>query len=91
MLHSRGDLCGELYKATQSRPKENMSADDVRLLSMTKSGEVKSRLTCTVRGSLWSMFNISCRLMGWKEVGLEELSGGLQKERPLIFQSDYFR
>jgi len=91
VLHSNGDLCGELYKATQSRPSENMSAEDVRLLSRTKSGEQKSRLSCTVRGSRWSMFNTSCRLMGWNDVGLDEFSGGLQKERPLIFQSDWSR
>lgn len=36
----RGDVCGELYRASSSRPKENISVADEMLLSKTKSGEV---------------------------------------------------
>ena len=38
--HSSGDLWGELYSATQRRPREKISAATVRLLSTAKSGEV---------------------------------------------------
>jgi len=37
---SRGDRCGELYRAMQSNPSENISADVLRLLSSMKSGEL---------------------------------------------------
>ncbi len=50
-LHFKGDTCGELYRASRSRPKENMSADVETLLSMAKSGDVKSRFNCTEEGS----------------------------------------
>ena len=36
---SRGDLCGELYKAIMRSPKENISAEIFRFVSKTKSGE----------------------------------------------------
>lgn len=39
-LVSIGLLCGELYMAIMMRPKLNMSAEGVRLVSSTKSGEV---------------------------------------------------
>lgn len=35
----KGDVWGELYKASSSRPNENISADDEMLLSKTKSGD----------------------------------------------------
>jgi len=38
-LTSNGLRCGELYNAIINMPRENMSADGVTLLSMTKSGE----------------------------------------------------
>lgn len=38
-LASRGEVCGELYRATIRRPRENMSAAMLRLESRTKSGE----------------------------------------------------
>lgn len=39
-LACNGDMCGELYKAIMIRPRENMSAATLRLLSSTKSGDV---------------------------------------------------
>jgi hypothetical protein len=38
-LVSRGEVCGELYRAIIRRPRENMSAATLRLESSTKSGE----------------------------------------------------
>jgi hypothetical protein len=38
-LVSKGEWCGELYKATMRSPKENMSAKALRLLSKTRSGD----------------------------------------------------
>lgn len=35
------------------------------------------------------MLRASERLMGCTEVGFVEFSGGLEKAKPLIFQSDY--
>lgn len=48
---SSGLLCGELYRATMSKPKEKMSAAEEALLSMTKSGDVKSKLIWTDLGN----------------------------------------
>lgn len=87
--HSSGDLCGELYSAMDNKPRENMSAADVRLLSMTKSGDVKSRLSWTNLGSRGSMLRTSPRLMPWIDVGFVEPSAGVQNDRPLSFQSDW--
>lgn len=39
-LHSMGERWGELYRATHRRPSENISAEVVRLVSKTKSGDV---------------------------------------------------
>lgn len=61
--HSSGDLCGELYSAIDNKPRENMSAADVKLLSMTKSGDVKSRFNWTVFGNRGSVFSTSPKLM----------------------------
>ncbi len=36
----RGDVWGELYKASSSRPSENISAEEEMLLSRAKSGDV---------------------------------------------------
>ena len=36
----RGDVWGELYRASSSRPSENISAEDEMLLSRIKSGDV---------------------------------------------------
>lgn len=58
-LHSSGDLCGELYSAIHKMPRENMSEDTLRLLSSTKSGDVKSRLSWRDWGSLGSGLRIS--------------------------------
>lgn len=71
----------------ERRPRENMSAAAVRLLSMTKSGEVKSRFSWTDFGNRGSMLSTSARLIPWIEVGFVEASAGLQKDRPLNFQS----
>lgn len=38
-LACNGDSWGELYRATMRRPSENMSAETLRLVSRTKSGE----------------------------------------------------
>ena len=38
-LACNGEMCGELYRATMSRPRENMSAATFRFVSKTKSGE----------------------------------------------------
>lgn len=37
---SRGDRCGVLYKDMHKTPSENISAETLRLVSRTKSGEV---------------------------------------------------
>lgn len=66
-----------------------MSAAAVKLLSMTKSGDVKSRFNWTSLGNRGSMFSTSPKLMAWIEVGLVEPSAGVQNDKPLIFQSDW--
>lgn len=45
----------------------------------------------TARGKLALCLRTSRRLMGWIELWPFEPSGGLQKDRPLSFQSDYRR
>ena len=39
-LVCKGEVCGELYKAKITMPRENISAPNEMLLSSTKSGEV---------------------------------------------------
>jgi hypothetical protein len=65
-----------------------MSAPGFKFESRTKSGEQKSKFICTERGSRGSTFRTSERFIGVTEEAFVELSGGLVKLSPLIFQSD---
>lgn len=78
-----------MYRAIINRPRENISAEAFRFVSITKSGLQKSKEICKDEGILLSMSSTSLSNMGAIDEAFVELAGGLENENPLNFHYSF--